>query len=177
MIMKGSEFMEKSSLYSELLESLRRIPPDWSRAEKCLRKNRFSAEQLTRIGYEISDDCMFESMTEELWGKTPLLLPGSYLVQILQLLLDHGMDPDGLDTDDGILWNLQYVETPNVGAAAMQLMLEYGADPNQRYPGDVETLFESIDFDVTFALNERNIPPQLFQCWLMAGVCGTVIRL
>lgn len=174
--MKGSEIMKNSSPYSELLGLLRQIPPDWSGAEKCLRKNRFTSEQLIRIGYEISDRCMFESMDEELWGKTPLFLPSSYLVQILQLLLDYGMNPDGLDADDGILWNLQYVETPNVGAAAMQLMLEYGADPNQVYPGDVETLFENIHFDVIFALNEKNIPPQLVQCWLVLLAYGGCLR-
>lgn len=163
------------SKYGEIYALFRETPPDWEAVEQCLLRSSFTPKELAEIAYELSFDCIGETMGGQ--GKMTQL-HGPYLPQSLQLLLDHGMDPNGLsaDNDDNMLWNLQYVDAPDAGAASMRLLLENGADPNHVCTGDPETLFESVDACVTIDMHYDMLLPSAVQCWMVLMAYGGKLK-
>ena len=92
------------------------------------------------------------------------------LLRILKTLLGCGLDPrlrlDKEDTD--VMNELMYVDVPFLGAAAMRLLMEHGADPYIQ-DSSGEELYVHLDscMAIDIDLLPDRIVQSFFQCWLV----------
>jgi len=130
------------------------IPPDLDGARKELSEAGFSKEELAEIAIDAAYSCFDEyhdALNLEKTGITVDAMNSGYLIETLQILLDHGLDPNTVVDDENVMWLLQYADAPNIGPAALRLLLENGGDPNHVFPADaVETLFEYVTYKVSY---------------------------
>ena len=147
------------------------IPPKRIEIDRIFRKHSFSKVQLAILAHQLSEDCFLEysdAMDPDVEGVTPEHMHSNHLIESLQQLLSYGLDPNVFAGEyyDNVMWNLQYVDAPNVGAAAMRLLLEHGANPNLICPSEKESIFDFLDFAVSY---DRHSHDYFFvvQCWLV----------
>lgn len=168
-----------------VLQILKTIPPDIQAIERLLSENSFTKEELAVLANAAVGECFCEfreAVDPEGYGLNPKFwtihidnLYSNSLEQVLQCLLRHGYDPNVTIDEDNAFWNLKYVDTPNVGAICMRLLLENGADPNLIIVGEPGTLFEDVDFDVYFENGSRWYYNTV-QCWLLLMAYGGHFR-
>lgn len=148
------------------------IPPKLDEADSILSSEEFTKEELACIACEATEHCFCEysdALDPQIPSITLDSMHSNYLLDVLRLLLDHGLDPNISVNEDNALWMTQYVDAPNVGAAAMRLLLENGGDPNLYIPPGPETLFEFIDFKVW---EDDYDCDHVIQCWLVLMAYG-----
>ncbi len=122
--------------YKEEIEELfYGFPPKWDVIRKKLDERPLSGFEVAEVAIDLADRCNGEygrAMDPDIKGYTPDRMHSTYLLDSLKLLLEYGLDPNTMIYiyDDNILVALTYVDAPNVGAAALRLMLEHGGDPN-----------------------------------------------
>ncbi len=159
---------------SRLFERLAAIPPDFPAAEQLLQENPYSSQEITRIALAYAWECSREVCDfEQEHGVTfPAgICPGlhsTYIVEIIRLLLEHGLDPNDIYDDENIMDRMQYIDNELLGADALRLLLEKGGDPDLNLPR--EPLFEAVDFDVFFAAIEQYNRPFFtsnVHCWMV----------
>ena len=159
--------------FEEMNKLLSEYSPDWEKIKDVLNKNTFTQEELARLGIEATDRCfceyrdaldpdVSEISLERLWSRN--------LFQTISLLLDYGMNPNMKIDDDNVMWNTQWVDTPDVGASTLRLLLEHGGDPNLKDDGG-ETLFEYIGFKVSYDSYGKE-DKHVVQCWLVLMAYG-----
>lgn len=141
------------TICQDLIQLFAQIPPDREEIESVFRTYDFSPEQLAEIAYETVGDCEREyrdALDDAFPDVTLENMHSDHLLDSLRQLLEHGWNPNLCfgEYHDNAMWDLQYVDAPNIGAAAMRLLLENGADPNLHMPGESETLFEFVEFKV-----------------------------
>lgn len=165
-----------AEICQNLISMFAQIPPDWQNLEKIFRQYSFTKEQLAEIAISLSEDCFCEyrdAVDEKIENVTPDHLHSNYLLNSLQMLLDNGLDPNVYigKYEENVMWELQYVDAPNIAAAAMRLMLENGADPNRIVPSEKESIFQYIDFKVSY---DSYTHEDFFtvQCWLVLMAYG-----
>jgi hypothetical protein len=138
----------------ELAEKMfAQVPPDWGKIDALLSEAHFSDEELAAIAIDLTDDCFCEynyAINEDFPDLTPENMHSNYLLQSLQTLLDHGLDPNTIYNEENVLWNIQFINAPGAAGSAMRLLMEYGGNPNHCIPDDDETLFDSISFPLCF---------------------------
>ena len=147
------------------------IPPKRKEIDNIFRKYRFSKEQLATLAAHLAQDCFreyYDAMDPEVEEVTPERLHSNHLIDSLQQLLDYGFDPNVFAGEhyDNVMWDLQYVDAPNVGAAAMRLLLEHGANPNAICPSERESIFDCLDFQVSYDCYSHDYF-FMVQCWLI----------
>ena len=150
------------------------IPPDWEKIQDVLSTSKFSKEELALIAIDVTDNCFCEysdAMNPEVEDVTIDTMHSNYLIDSLQILLDHGLDPNTVVEDENVMWNTQWVDAPDVGAAALRLLLENGGNPNHLIPAEGETLFDYVAFRVSYDeyLHEWM---HTVQCWLVLMAFG-----
>ena len=151
------------------------IPPDWEEAKRILTADTFSKEELAQIAIAITDDCFCEysdALNPEAKEVSADSMHSNYLIGSLRILLEFGLDPNTiLHDDENVMWSAQWVDMPNVGAAALRLLLENGGNPNLRLPAESDALFESIAFEVSY---NRYTHEWFYtvQCWLVLMAFG-----
>ena len=148
-----------------LLAMLEMLPPDLSMIKDYLDSTTLSPPKLasTVIRF-ITEDCQFEGDQE----KPPEQLHSTYLLNLIELLLDHGLDPNEAFEDYSVMDSLDLVDTGYVAADTMDLLLQKGGNLYQECDG--ETLFDRIEFNVIFdAINQENRDryDQLIHLWLV----------
>ena len=77
------------------------------------------------------------------------------LMKILEMLLEKGLDPGVCldhEYETNVMCELQWVDLPYLGAAAMRLLLEYGADPYV-IDSDGMDLFTNVDGSVAIDID------------------------
>lgn len=175
--------IELNEQEQRLLEHLMVIPPDLNGARILLTERTFSPEAVTKIAIDYAWACMWEvsDLKEEKGALIPEgIIPGlhsTHLVQVFALLLRYGMDPNGAVEDSCLLHDLQYVDNEYLGADALALLLENGADPNKPFSGS--TVFEEVDFDVLFGSVEqrhRSRFESTARCWMVLLGYGGMYR-
>lgn len=162
---------------NDILPIINELPPDLQKINRILSENDFSKEELAILANEAVGNCFCEfkdvvgSPMEH--GFDPKFrtvhienLYSHSLEQVLRCLLRHGYDPNVTVDDDNAFCDLQYVDTPDVGASCMRLLLENGADPNRKHTNDPDTLFEFIAFKVSYDEYSHRLFNTV-QCWLV----------
>jgi hypothetical protein len=159
----------------ELAEKMfAQVPPDWGKIDALLSEAHFSDEELAAIAIDLTDDCFCEynyAINEDFPDLTPENMHSNYLLQSLQTLLDHGLDPNTIYNEENVLWNIQFINAPGAAGSAMRLLMEYGGNPNHCIPDDDETLFDSISFDVSYDKYTHEYEYTV-QCWLVLMAYG-----
>ena len=172
---------------NELIKLFSAIPPDWDTIRDILYKHSFTKEELAEIAYEATDQCFceYQDAVEKFKYKNIVIqnLHGYYIVEILRLLLNYGLDPNVCIGTDNALWNAQYIDFPNAGAAVMRLLLEHGGNPNLVLPdsdgtfyGGAEwSLLEDVDLDVLEDARDYGLDFSV-QCWMVLAAFGKTFR-
>ena len=98
-----------------------------------------------------------------------------YILDAIQLLLEFGLDPNLVVDEESAFWHAMYIDAPNVGASLMRLLLENGADPNLPTISAGESIFDYIDFKVSFDEYTHDYFYTV-QCWLVLMAYGGQFR-
>lgn len=155
------------------------IPPDWHGIDNLLQRVAFSSEELAVMAVHVASDCFCEyrdTLADAAGAVAADALHSHYLVQSLRVLLSHGLDPNTVCDDcENVLWDIQYVDAPGVAAAAMRLLLENGGNPNHAFQEEPETLFEHVDFAVSYDAYTHDYL-HVVQCLLLLMAYGGRLR-
>ncbi len=159
----------------------RRNPAGFAKIDHLLLEKNFTIEELAMLANAAVGVCFCEfrsAVDPEGYGLNPEFrtvhidnLCSNSPEQVLECLLRHGYDPNISIGEENAFWDLKYVDTPNVGARCMRLLLENGADPNLIIVSEPGSLFENIDFDVNFENGSRWYYNTV-QCWLVLMAYG-----
>lgn len=143
----------------KLFKLLTEIPPKLDEANRLLESADFSPKEITEIGIKYTDECFCEvgDLADEYNVPHPsakvLNVHSTYIYDIISLLLEYGLEPNGIYGEENILKNLQYVDNEYLSADVLALLMEKGGDSDIFIGGD--NLFEKIDFDIFFDANEQ----------------------
>lgn len=115
-----------------LTTALSAVPPDWATAKALLQNGKITREDLTAVAVEVTEGCFLECYSP--WrskkSKCKVDMHSYYILDTLRLLLEHGLNPNGIANGENVMWNVRDIDALNVGAAALRLLLEHGGDPN-----------------------------------------------
>ena len=147
--------IELTQLAKRLLEDMRALPPDFEKLKRDLEAGMYSPEEISMATTEfVKSDCFLERRDAEYQenmtygGRFVPHLHSAYLYQLVELLLQYGLDPNAVFDSYNIMQSLQSVDNEYVGADTLRLLLEHGGDPFLEVDG--ESLFEDVDFGVMF---------------------------
>lgn len=175
-----------NSKEQKLLDLLTALPPDTAGAERILREEPFSTEEITRVAVTYVYECFCEAgdFAEDIGIPHPTeIVPGlhsTYILEVIRFLLPYGLDPNGIHEDCNVMEALMYVDNEFLAADTLALLLEEGGKHDLLIPDMGETLFASVDFDVFFdAVEQQNRQryAALVHCWMVlmgyGARCGT----
>jgi len=96
----------------------------------------------------------------------------SHLLTAMQILLEHGLDPNAIYTEESghynILYELHFIDNGYIAADALALLLEHGGDPNIQIDGS--SLVRHINFDLWYDLanqEDRRRYDALVHFWMV----------
>jgi len=166
------------NIIDEIKRIFREEPFNLQRVRELLSEHNFSKEELAVLAIDFTDNCFCEylqAIDPECKFVTMENLCSNHIVEAVELLLEFGLDPNTIIDDDNVMWNAMWIDTPNVGAAVLRLLLENGGDPNHLIPSEGETLFEYIAFKVSY---DEYTHDHLYtvQCWLVLMAYGACWR-
>lgn len=159
-----------------LLGLLTAIPPDMDGAERYLQENHLGCGEVTRTALEYAACCYCEAgdfAHEQKIPRPETTVPGlhsTYILDVLRLLLRYGLDPNGVYAGCNIMDSLRFVDNELLAADALALLLEHGGKTDMRIPGEEETLFQTMNFDVFFGAVEQYDRQQyvaIVHCWMV----------
>ena len=166
------------------LQALLQIPPDFEAVGD------ITPEEANSLAFEYSEACFDEGIqtyqqTAEFYRQNwtePKLIPGlhsTYLYEVMEYLLECGLDPNYCkDEDYSLMENIRYTLNGYVAADTLHLLLEHGGDPNLAHGG--ESLFDVIDYDVDYDMDgqiDRRLFDSLVHCWMVIiGFGGGQVR-
>lgn len=171
--------IKKSAESEELLSLLSNVPPDLAAAEVALKQKKYSADAISRAGYDFvflcDEECNREEYEKHIYDDAVLDTSkiSAYMPQVIGLLLKYGLDPnadyeygDSIDDiSDSIMYRLKYIDNEYVAADTLALFFEYGGKPEKVLNDD-----HDIDFDVIFDVFEqpdRRVFDSLVHCWFV----------
>ena len=153
--------MEESLLTRKgtlLFKRMMQLPPDLPGLKKELARGTYTAEDVTKAAIQYLDNCSEEQPAAG--GRhMPLGSPerhSTYVFELIQLLLQYGLEPNAVYDDSNVLWELQYVDNGYIAADTLALLLEHGGRVDLELDG--EELFSDLDFSVmldAFNQNDR----------------------
>lgn len=149
-------------------------PSDLDGIKELLAQRKFTAEELAEIAVDFTDECFCEyhdALDPEIESVTIENMHSNYVFDAINLLLEAGLDPNTVVNDDNAIWNAMYIDAPNVAASVMRLLLEEGGNPNHIIPAEGESLFENIDFCVSYDEYTHKYFHTV-QCWLVLMAYG-----
>jgi hypothetical protein len=82
-------------------------------------------------------------------------LHSTHIVDIINFLLKHGLDPNEIYEDDNIMNSIKYIDNEYLAADALTLLLGKGGKTDLVIPGECGDLFSSTDFDVWFDVTDQ----------------------
>ena len=168
--------IELSEREQKLFDYLTVIPPDMNGAEHYLQAETLDRDEVTRVAIEYADACFCEAGDFAYKQGIPHpagIVPdlhSTYILDVVKFLLRYGMDPNGVHEDYNIMDSLRFVDNEYLAADTLVLLLEHGGKPNLMIPGEGETLFNTLDFDVFFDAIEqydRQRYAALVRCWMV----------
>ena len=116
-----------------------------------------------------SDDPLYENMA---FGESIQGLESSHLLEVIRILLNFGLDPNYSSNDDitgNIMWKMYFVFNGYQSADAVDLMLEYGGNPNLSFDGWslIGDLCEDISFFLGGDIESRYIADSFMHYWMV----------
>lgn len=167
--------MELNEKQIMLLKKLNELPPNLEEISGLISEGDYSKDDISLVGAAFIDSVQSEDN-----GRMPLsqYFPvephAPYLYDILQLLVEKGLDPNAVYDGMSIMGYLFYISTPYVAADCLALLLKNGGNLDLEVDG--WRLFDDLDFDVAFdAFNQeaRVCYDSLVHCWfVMLGFGG-----
>lgn len=143
-----------------LLGLLSAIPPDFELAEQMLQKEEYSTEEITKVALNYVEQCFWEKDDFFQTRNTPVTLGivpnlhSTYIVDVIKLLLEYGLNPNAIYNEDNIMYKLHFIDNEFLAADTLALLLEHGGKTDLNIPDEV-SFFDSIDFDVFFDAIEQ----------------------
>lgn len=168
--------IQKTPQSDELLQVLLTHSADLAEIENNLKLKKYSGDEVSRAGYDYADvcwsDCLeyFDKCSEEECCSDSVFIPNilsSNMLQIFDLLLKYGLDPNAVCDGETILSCVSTVYNEYVAADTMALLIEHIEDPNVV---NGEYLFDEIDFEVMFDAFEqknRRVYDSIVHCWFV----------
>ncbi len=173
------------------LRLLMQVPPDLEKIKAELSKG-YSPDQVSRTATEYVDRCHWDGFEdwddewedqESAWdnnlklreAKLDKTKSSAYFYEVIDLLLDYGLDPNAVYGSDSIMAMLPYVHNEYVGADTLALLFEHGGNPMLEVDG--ENLFHLLDFDVIFDAIEqedRRVYDAMVHSWMVYLGYGAV---
>ncbi|MBQ8314057.1 MAG: hypothetical protein IJX84_12745 [Clostridia bacterium] len=123
----------------------------------------YSPDDVSMAGYQYVYDCICD-LQDDSWN-TPrrprgTVLPGycsSHMLEALECLLEHGLDPNVLYDEDtnksNIMSELRFVENGYIAADSLALLLSHGGNPSIQIDGT--SLIRDINTDLLLDLNNQ----------------------
>lgn len=155
------EYMNEAA--KELSDRLYAVDFDSVSLRRDLEAGKYNTEDVNYAAYDYVEDC--QSQLAELPdcddlppGITVPGLPSSHMTEALELLLDFGLDPNRIFTQEGemnIMVDLQLIDNGYQGADSLYLLLSHGGDPNLVVDG--QSLLSEPYFDLWFDTSNRDM--------------------
>ncbi|MCR5811429.1 MAG: hypothetical protein K6G34_08515 [Lachnospiraceae bacterium] len=181
-----------------LLKMVGKEPRNLNEIELALKGGNFSEEDLMRIAikavgiYESIDGCdkYYEEINRSIGDDEFIDAEGRYykvskaydpyfmhkinnhpLIKILEELLEKGLDPSvclNHEDETNVMCELRWIDLPFLGAAAMRLLLEHGANIYVAGSDGME-MFTDVDSDVAIDIDllPDDIPQTTIQTWFV----------
>lgn len=162
------------NLVNQIKTSFEQEPSNLGKIRELLNLREFAREELTELAIAFTEDCLGEyidALDSEIEPVTIENMHSNYVVESIRLLLEFGLDPNIVIDDANAMWNAMWIDTPNIAATIMRLLLESGGDPNHHISAEHETLFEYIDFKVSCDEYTHDYFHTV-QCWLVLMAYG-----
>lgn len=149
-----------------LLDALMAIPPDFAAAEKLLKQEAFSGEEVTKAAIRYAEECFldiadtFRTSPDDCVSFTGFMppagvIPGlrsTYVYDVVKFLLTYGLDPNAIFDAGGDQYNIMdqllFVDNKYLAADTLALLLQHGGNPDLIVDG--ESIFQQIDFGIWF---------------------------
>lgn len=137
----------------------------------------YTAEDITRAAIQYLDICSEEQTAAGGRHMPPgsLARHNTYVFELIQLLLQYGLEPNAVYDCCNVLWELQYVDNGYIAADTLDLLLEHGGNGNMELDG--EDLFSAVDFSImldAFNQKDRRRYDGLVHLWFVClGYGGT----
>lgn len=160
----------------KLLDALAAIPPNMDKAEQYLKAEQLECDEVTRVAIEYAYQCFCEvgdyAHDQRIPHPSEIVpnLHSSYIFDVVNLLLQYGMDPNGVHEDCNIMDSLRFVDNEFLAADTLALLLEHGGKTDLTIPGEFESLFAETDFDVffdAFVQSNRQRYASLVHYWMV----------
>ncbi len=161
-------------LVEEIKSLFEKVPNDFEKIKELLYSRKFSKEELAEIAIDCTDNCFCEyqdACNPERENFTMEDMRSNYIVDAIKLLTDVGLDPNVIVNDDNVMWNTMWIDAPGVAVAVLKLLLEHGGNPNHYIPAERETIFDYIDFKVSYDEYTHEFFHTV-QCWLLLMAYG-----
>ncbi len=151
-----------------LLSLCLEIPFDAEKAERYIKENRLSGEDVTRMAIKLCEEIGY-ARVDFVWehGREPEEneLTQRNSEEIFSVLIENGLDPNLVICDNGtdyenIMQSLTCIQHGNDGVKILRKLLLGGGDPNIVI--DVTPFFEEFDMDFTLDA-EMNLYPHKWQ--------------
>ncbi len=165
-------------LVKQIKEIFNLTPSDLDKIRILLSIRKLSKEELAELANAFTFDCFCEyrdALNPKVDDVTLENMHSNHIVEAISLLLEFGLDPNIIVSDENVLWNTMWIDAPNIGATVLKLLLENGGDPNHFIPSEFETLFEYIAFKVSYDEYTHDFF-HTFQCWLVLMAFGACWR-
>lgn len=170
--------MENMTVVNKIKEIFEKTPSNIQRIRELLTEYKLSKEELAILAIDFTDNCFCEysvALNPECEFVTIENMRSNHIVEAIRLLLEFGLNPNTIINDDNVMWNTMWIDAPNVGAEVLRLLLENGGNPNHLIPSEGETIFEYIDFKVSYDEYMHDYFHTV-QCWLVLMAYGACWR-
>ena len=176
--------IDLSSMGKQLFGMLMQIPPDFKQIRSSLESGCYTNDDVNRVALQYVDECWGEyvwpndissnsaqNIGDYYWDEAKVRpnLHSTYLYEVIELLLDFGLNPCAEIDESNLMDRLPHVVNEYVSADTLALLFEHGADPQLKIR-DGESVFSELNFEVTFAAIEqydRRRYDALVHCWLV----------
>lgn len=165
-------------LVNQIKEKFENTPFDLEGLRELLTMRKFTAEELAKLAVDFTDNCFYEyhdALAPEYQSVTLENMHSNHIVEAITLLLEFGLNPNTIVDDDNVMWNVMWMDAPNVAASVLKLLLENGGDPNHFIPDERETLFDYIALRVSYDKYTHD-SFHIVQCWLILMAYGACWR-
>lgn len=166
------------NLVKQIKEVFEQEPSHLDEIRSLLSLRELTKEELADLAISFTNECFCEyrdALDAEVESVTIENMHSNYVIEAINILLEFGLDPNTVFVDDNVLWNAMWIDSPNVAASLMRLLLENGGDPNHFIPAEHETLFEYIAFKVSYDQYTHDYFHTV-QCWLVLMAYGACWR-
>ena len=166
------------NLVKQIKEVFEQEPSNLDEIRNLLSLRELTREELADLAIFFTDDCFCEyrdALDPEVESETIENMHSNYIIEAINMLLEFGLDPNAIFDNDNVLWNAMWIDSPNVAASLMRLLLENGGDPNHFIPAEHDTLFEYIAFKVSYDEYTHDYYHTV-QCWLVLMAYGACWR-